>query len=232
MSSISPIDLRPPCCSSLGFFTINVSGFVQYLEEKMNEQEWRGIKDKVVELTLADETETLTLDDCDQFKKGAVERGLPIECFEDGGLLIEHQSVPQKLETDGLICTESLLGENRYSELSGGEEETEEEYRKFLRCWLEECFRDPDVSTVVGYTLTSVVHTDGRCCTWLATFAGSQPADSDAIHIGFFETKNDALEHLRQNGFIDLDSESEMSVRSFADYHVKNWRSYDRIGGA
>jgi hypothetical protein len=190
----------------------------------MNEQEWRGIKDKVVELTLADETEALTLDDCDQFKKGAVERGLPIECFEDGGLLIEHQSVPQKLETDGLINIQSLLGENRYSELNSGEDETDEEYRKFLRCWLEECFRDPDGSTVVGYTITSIEHSDDRCCVWLATFIESPPAGIDAIHIGFYKTKNDALVHLRLNGFIDLDSGSEMSVRSFADYHVKNWK--------
>ena len=120
---------------------------------------------------------------------------------------------------DEELVERDLISEKRVEEILEGSKLSDEEYKVFLRWWAVWTLDDPRWDLIHAYDVQELTSTDGRSC-----FMVMSDQEGDSLHVdledrteGFFTSKEEALEHLRDNGLLDIDKDNDGALTAFID---------------
>ena len=112
-----------------------------------------------------------------------------------------------------------IIDATRLDEFTNGALPTGDEYRKFLTWWTVWRLELDEWGNVLICNLQEIFHTDGRSCVLATSDTWAYPVPTPVADqlIGFFETKDAAIEFLLEDGILDSHVADKEQVAKFVE---------------
>jgi hypothetical protein len=109
---------------------------------------------------------------------------------------------------------ETEISEVQLKEFSNGRAPNDEEYYSFLRMWVRLAFDNFNFADLPMAAISFLTHSDGRTCAVLvaSTEGGQGGWTFEEVFEGLFQTKEDAILYLKENGIIESYNETELKI--------------------
>jgi hypothetical protein len=193
----------------------------------LTDEQWQEIIDHVVDATLGTSTKDAAEDPEALFCAEADHRQWPYGEDIFTASYVQDLDIATRLDlqnwySDGFgddFAEAGIIDDARLEEFSNGALPTGDEYRKFLTWWAVWRLEHPDWSVVPICNLQQLFHTDGRSCVLMVSDreGGPIPDPLALILIGFYRTKDAAIEFLLECGLPDAHAGDKEQVAKFVE---------------